>query len=69
MRIEAEIKDATHLVLRQPLALPAGRRVVVEVIENEMDAERGEFLAASAALLERAYGSDEPDYSEDGETL
>ncbi len=68
MKIEAEIKDSTHLVLRRPLALPAGRRVFVEVIEEE-DAERGEFLAASAALLERAYDSDEPDYSEAGEPL
>ncbi len=69
MRIEAEIKDPTHLVLRQPLALPVGHRVVVEIIDNEMDTERDEFLAASAALLERAYGSDEPDYSEAGEPL
>ena len=69
MRIEAEISDATHLVLREPLAIPAGRRVLVEIIEDERDGEREEFLVASAALLERAYGPDEPDYSEAGEPL
>jgi len=41
----------------------------VEVIEDVRDVERVEFLAASAALLERAYGPDEPDYSEAGEVL
>ena len=69
MKIEAEITDPTHLVLRQPLAIPAGRRVVVEVLEAEGNAEREEFLSASAALLERAYGPGEPDYSEAGEPL
>jgi hypothetical protein len=69
MRIEAEIKDATHLELRQPLTLPPGRRVFVEIVEDDLDTERTEFLAASAALLERAYGSDEPDYSKAGEPL
>ena len=69
MRIEAEIEDATHLVLRQPLALPVGRRVLVEVVEDEGDTERGGLLVASSALLERAYGPDEPDYSEVGEAL
>ena len=69
MRIEAEIKDATHLELRQPLALPAGSRVLVEVVDDELDTERGELLVASSSLLERAYGPDEPDYSEAGEAL
>ncbi|MCB1237133.1 MAG: hypothetical protein KDM91_18850 [Verrucomicrobiae bacterium] len=69
MKVEAEISDSTHLVLRQPLAIPAGRRVLVEIIEDDSDLDRGEYLSASAALLERAFGPDEPDYSEAGEAL
>ena len=49
------------------MATPAGRRVVVEGIED--DGEREEFLAASSAFLERAFGPDEPDYTESGEAL
>ncbi len=69
MRIEAEIKDPTHLELKEPLALPAGRLIVLEVVAGDGDAERTGFLAASAALLERAFAADEPDYSEAGEPL
>ena len=69
MRIEAEIEDSRHLVLQEPLKLPVGSKVVLEVLSLEAAAERGDFLAASAALLERAYGKDEPDYSDAGEPL
>jgi hypothetical protein len=69
MRIEAEISDATHLVLRRPLAMPAGSRVTLELIDAECVTEQEEMLVASAALLERAYGPEEPDYSEAGEPL
>lgn len=64
MRIVAELTDATHLRLELPLSLPPGTRFVVDL--NPLDAERQEFMRASSALLERAYGDDEPDYSDAG---
>jgi hypothetical protein len=69
MRVEAEISDSTHLVLRRPLAMPVGSRVVLEIVDPEGDTERKEMLLASGALLERAYGADEPDYSDQGQPL
>ena len=69
MRIEAEISDSTHLVLKRPLAIPAGSRVVLELIDSEGVTERTEMVAASMGLLERAYGPEEPDYSQAGEPL
>ena len=69
MRIEAEISDSTHLVLRRPLAMPAGSLVVLELIDPGGDTDREEMVAASVALLARAYGPDEPDYSQAGEPL
>ena len=62
MTIEAEISDSTHLKLLQPIEGQTGDRLTLKII----DLEREEFLEASAAELERAYGDDEPDYSEAG---
>ncbi len=69
MRVEAEIEDSTHLILQKPLNLPVGSKVVLEVLPPEAALERDGFLAASAALLERAYRENEPDYSDAGEPL
>ncbi|HRQ87252.1 MAG TPA: hypothetical protein PLA50_00520 [Bacteroidia bacterium] len=69
MTVEAEVRDATHLVLTQPLSMAPGSRVVLHVFTTEEDEDRVGMLAASAALLDRAYGSDEPDYSDAGEPL
>lgn len=69
MRIEAELEDPTHLLLQRPLDMPVGSKVVLELLTPAAAAERDQFLAASAALLERAYGDGEPDYSESGEPL
>ena len=66
MPIEAEIEDATHLKLKQPLDAEVVSIVTIEIIKSS---ERNEFLASSAALLERAYNDDEPDYSESGEPI
>jgi hypothetical protein len=49
--------------------MPVGSKVVLELLTPEAAIERDDFLTASAALLERAYGEDEPDYSEAGESL
>ena len=69
MRIEAEVEDSTHLILQTPLNLPVGSKVLLEVLSPEAAAERDDFLTASAALLERAYGENEPDYSDAGQPL
>ncbi|MEX2577844.1 MAG: hypothetical protein WD342_02205 [Verrucomicrobiales bacterium] len=63
MQIQAEIEDPTHLKLRQPLDAEVGSVIVLEIVQAS---ERDEFLSGSAALLERAYGDDEPDYSNAG---
>ncbi len=49
--------------------MPVGSRVVLEIVDPEEDTERKEMLLASGALLERAYGTDEPDYSDQGQPL
>ena len=67
MRVHAEVTDATHLTLCQPMTLPTGTFVVVEIVAADSDRET--FLDASASLLERAYGDDEPDYSQAGDAL
>lgn len=69
MQLTATVEDATHLVLSEPLRLPRGSMVAVDVLESSLVAERADWTAASGALLEAAYGLDEPDYSECGERL
>ncbi len=66
MRVEAEIEDPTHLKLRLPLDVGVGSTIVFEIVATSGDSDRRGFLAGSSALLERAYGEDEPDYSESG---
>ena len=69
MTFEAGLSDATHLVLSQPLSMPAGTKVVLEIIETSDPLVHDEFLSASAALLEVGYGDEEPDYSNEGKPL
>ncbi len=57
------IEDPTHLRLKQPLDAEVGSVVILEIVG---DSERDDFLTGSAILLERAYGDDEPDYSDAG---
>lgn len=64
MQVLAEIEDPTHLKLRQQLAARVGSLIVLEIIESS--SERDKLLTGSSALLERAYGDDESDYSEAG---
>ncbi len=64
--LEARMIDATHLELSEPVDLPAGRKLVVSVVEaGESFDDRRQWLAASAAGLQDAYGDSEPDYSLD----
>jgi hypothetical protein len=69
MHMTARVEDSTHLVLSEPLPMPRGSIVAVDVRESSMVAEHADWVAASGALLEAAYGPDEPDYSECGERL
>lgn len=63
MQVQATIEDPTHLKLKQPLDAEVGSVVILDIVE---DSDRNEFLTGSAALLERAYNDDEPDYSDSG---
>ncbi|MEM9480565.1 MAG: hypothetical protein AAGA58_13000 [Verrucomicrobiota bacterium] len=63
MTIQAQVEDSTHLNLQEPLDAEAGSMVTLEIIEAS---ERRTFTEGSSALLERAYGDDEPDYSKAG---
>ncbi len=64
--LEARMIDATHLELSEPVDLPAGRKLVVSVVEADENLdERGPWLAASEAGLQDAYSNSEPDYSLD----
>ncbi len=62
--VEAKVVDSTHLELSKPIAARQGLTVFVSVVESgQKDAERQQWLAASAASLQAAYGESEPDYS------
>jgi len=69
MQTTARVEDPTHLVLSEPLPMPRGSIVAVDVRESALVAEHADWIVASGALLEAAYGPDEPDYSECGERL
>ena len=69
MQTTARVEDPTHLVLSEPLPMPRGSIVAGDVRESALVAEHADWIAASGALLEAAYGPDEPDYSECGERL
>lgn len=56
--------DGKQICLDEPFSLAPNTRLLVTVIpEESADAERMAWLAASQAGLARAYGDNEPDYS------
>ncbi len=64
--LEARMIDETHLELAEPVDLPAGRKLVVSIVDTEEDDdERQQWLAASEAGLQDAYSDSEPEYSLD----
>lgn len=64
--LEARMIDATHLELAEPIDLPAGRKLVVSILEAEQNHdERDQWLAASETGLQAAYSDSEPEYSLD----
>ena len=61
--LEAKVVDSTHLELAKPIAARRGLTVLVSVTETIVkDAERQEWLAASARSLRGAYADSEPEY-------
>ena len=61
--VKAKVLDSTHLELSKPIATRKGLTVLVSIAESgDKDAERQQWLAASAASLHAAYGDSEPDY-------
>ena len=67
--MEAEVKDATHLILKKPLGMLAGSRVVLDIFESGDTEENKDWARLSLSMLERAYGLDEPAYSSAGQAL
>jgi hypothetical protein len=57
--------DGTHILLDDPFPLEPQTRLLVTVVPGDtVEDERQAWLAASQASFARAYGEDEPDYSD-----
>ena len=57
--------DGNHICLDEPYALTPNSKLIVLVVPGDDQAdERQAWLAASQAGFARAYGEDEPDYSD-----
>lgn len=54
--------DGEQIVLDEPLSIPRGARLLVTVIDSTSD--EAEEAAVARLALARAYGPDEPEYSE-----
>ena len=56
--------DGKQICLDQPYELQPDSKLIVAVVSgNPLEDERQAWLAASQAGFARAYGDDEPDYS------
>jgi hypothetical protein len=56
--------DGKHICLDEPYELQPDSKLIVSVLSGDtLEDERQAWLAASQAGLARAYGDDEPDYS------
>ena len=54
--------DGQRIQLDEPFELARDARLLVTVLKDTSDAERGQWYAQSKLGLARAYGDDEPDY-------
>jgi hypothetical protein len=62
-RFEAQVIDANHLKLLQPIQMPPRSNVVVTIFSSEETANEDRFwFQLSQQGLAAAYDSDEPDY-------
>lgn len=63
--VKAKVLDPTHLELSRPITVRHGGTVFVALAdEADPDAERQDWLSASASSLCNAYSQSEPDYSD-----
>jgi hypothetical protein len=57
--------DGKQICLDEPFELQPNSKLIVTVVSGDsLEEERQAWLAASQAGLARAYGADEPDYSD-----
>ena len=56
--------DGQSIQLDEPFDLPNGAHLLVTVLSESDDPERVDWADVSASGLGRAYGTDEPEYSD-----
>jgi hypothetical protein len=56
--------DGTHIMLDEPYDLQPGTPIAVTVFPNQADLETAQWLRIASAGLARAYGDDEPEYTD-----
>jgi hypothetical protein len=54
--------DGTTIQLDEPFALPVNAPLIVTVLESDGDQDQWQSMASAA--LERAYGRNEPEYTD-----
>ena len=55
--------DGKQVCLDEPYPLQPNTKLFVTIVPDSLEEERRAWLAASQAAFARAYGDDEPDYS------
>lgn len=55
--------DGTQIKLDEDIQIPKGSRLLVTLLDTEVDPDREAFLKLAAQSLDSAYGENEPDYS------
>jgi hypothetical protein len=56
--------DGERIQLDEPFDLPRNALLLVTVVPQDGDGDRVAWLAASSAALARAFGDDEPEYTQ-----
>lgn len=56
--------DGERIRLDEPFELPRNAPLLVTVLPTDEDGDRALWVAASKAALARAFGDDEPEYTE-----
>ncbi len=59
--LEAQVIDARHLMLKNPIEIPPGSKVLITIVPNKSNGN-DDWFSLSIQQLEAAYGEDEPDY-------
>ena len=63
--VQAQVVDANHLKLMQPIQISPGSNVVIMIVPLEHIRESQTWYQFSAQGLATAYGEGEPEYSVD----